>query len=83
MPVMYEVEHFTLCQGWTNCWTTYDEYGNGHPTRFQTKQEAQADLREFLADTMEAFQKGHLDSPEQYDQYRISAVYVQEQKSLL
>ncbi len=23
----FEVRHFTLCDGWTNCWTVPDEHG--------------------------------------------------------
>jgi hypothetical protein len=82
MPLMYEVEHYTLGQGWINCWTTYDDHGNPEPTRFQTREEAADDLRQFLAECMVHFQNGDLQSPESQDNYRISAVHVAEQRDL-
>lgn len=82
MPIMYEVEHYTLCQGWINCWTTYDKHGNPHPTRFSSQKEAAEDLKEFIAESMFHFQNGDTDSPEDIHNYRISAVHVAEQQSL-
>lgn len=82
MPVMYQVEHYTLGQGWINCWTTYDDHGNPSPTLFDTKEDAAKDLKEFLAETMFHFQSGSLSSPESANNYRISAVNVAQQQSL-
>lgn len=38
----YEVQHYTLCDGWVNCWTLDDIT----PLYFDTKEEAQAELTE-------------------------------------
>jgi hypothetical protein len=46
----YEVQHYTLCNGWINCWHTVDENGNETKQVFDTEEDAQAELEEFLAD---------------------------------
>lgn len=46
----YEVQHFTLCNGWTNTWTVLDEDDTGQPETFATEAIAQAALNEFLAE---------------------------------
>jgi len=82
MPIRYHVEHRTICQGWINCWTSYDQYGNPSPTLFDTREQAKEELSEYLAESMYYFQTGTLESPESRDNYRISAVEVAEQQTL-
>ncbi len=38
----YEVQHFTLCDGWVNCWRTIDGEGREVPETFATEAAAQA-----------------------------------------
>jgi hypothetical protein len=43
----WEIQHYALCDGWVNAWTDSDENGD-IPVTFDTKEEAEAELREFL-----------------------------------
>lgn len=81
MPLMYQVEHYTLCDGWVNCWQTYKDQ-QPTPTLYETREEAEADLRDFIAECMTYFQSGELDSPPSWDEWRVSAVYVQQQQMM-
>lgn len=40
----YEVQHYTLVDGWVNCWTTYDENDGETPTTYETFKDAVYDL---------------------------------------
>jgi len=42
----YEVQHYTLCDGWRNTWTIC-ENGIEKPHVFDSEEEAQAELDEF------------------------------------
>jgi len=81
MPVRYQVETFTLCDGWVNCWTTYEDSA-AKECLFDSKAEAEHALREHVADLMYGFQAGELDSPPSADELRVSAVYVPQQLEL-
>ena len=43
----WEVQHHTLCQGWTNTWSEEVD-GVSRPLVFSSEAEAQAELQEFL-----------------------------------
>ncbi len=60
----YEVQTYTLGYGWVNLWT--DE-GSTLVT-FATREEAQAELQDFLGELTRAVQLGHLDdfNPDDY-----------------
>ena len=63
----YEVQEFTLCEGFINTWR--DE--NDAPSYFDTEAEAEAELTSFLKDMREAYRLGHMaDYPLRSD-YRI------------
>ena len=70
----YEVQHFTLCQGWINTWTNFDDCMQENPTVFETRDCAQASLDEFLADELQSFKDGHIASPSDPAHYRIVEV---------
>jgi hypothetical protein len=59
----YQIETYTLCQGWINIWTDDDV-----PVIFDTYAAASADLAEYLAELAHAVKVGHLDdyNPEDY-----------------
>lgn len=42
----WEVQTHTVIDGWTNCWSD----GDGKPTTFATRAEAEKELKEFLDD---------------------------------
>ena len=43
----YEVQHYTLCNGWTNTWTICED-GIEKSHVFDNEKEAQAELDEFF-----------------------------------
>jgi hypothetical protein len=56
--------------GWENVWT--DEHGN--PTVYDTFEDAEAELTDFIADTREDHKAGFLKEPYDIEQYRIVRV---------
>jgi hypothetical protein len=70
---MYQIETFTICDGWVNMWQDDD----GTPVVFTTEVAALAELNEFLEDTKDAFDCGHLDSPYDSSDYRIAKLGAQ------
>jgi len=70
----YEVQHYTICDGWINTWLVCDEDNNEIPQVFDTKEEAQAELDEFLMDIQEEIKAGERKADEGYsaDEFRIT-----------
>lgn len=67
MTTWFEVQTWTLCEGWVNTWTTWDG-DNVHdemPTTFFTQEAAQEALDEYLADIKQAVADG--DMAEEYN----------------
>ena len=54
---MFEVQTYTLCDGYVNTWLD----GNDQPIRYRTEREAMRDLRDHIADCEAAVQDGFLD----------------------
>lgn len=72
--IKYEVQHYTLCDGWINTWSDYDEEGNETPSVYDSFEDAQNELDSFLADEQEAFEEGNIESPYERDEFRIAEV---------
>lgn len=70
----YEVQHFTLCDGWINTWTTYDEQNNEIPSVFDTYEDAQEALDDFLKEEKKAFKRKEIDNMYEEDEFRIEEV---------
>lgn len=68
MNIKYEVQEYTLCDGWVNNWS--DESG---PTQFNSEYEARACLDEFFNDEAEAVAQGYIEDMPDADQFRIVA----------
>lgn len=66
----FEVQEFTLFQGWTNTWS--DEHGN--PSVFLTEADAQIELDGFLKDMQDAVDSGDMQDAPSRDQYRIVCI---------
>ena len=66
----YQVEHFTICDGWINCWAD----GNGEPITYGTLEEAQRELEDYLEETREAALAGDLAEPYFNNDFRIVAI---------
>jgi len=64
----YEVQHFTICDGWINCWSVDD-----HPQYFASRAEARAELDEFFDDVAQEIKGGYRAPDEAYhrDEFRI------------
>ncbi len=67
----YQVEHYTLCDGWTNTWTLDDA-----PQTFDSYADAERELNLFLAEIVEEIRSGDRAPDEGYahDEFRIVAV---------
>lgn len=78
-PLVFGIQHFTLCDGWVNTWTVHHEDGTSEPERFVSKAEAQAALDEFLAEIAEEIAIGIRDPDLGYDRddFRIVALPAQ------
>lgn len=67
-PTLYEVQTYTLCDGWVNCWTVYEEGDrDGKPQTFESEAAAQAELDGFLSDIQEQIDSGERAPDEGYD----------------
>jgi hypothetical protein len=75
---LYEVQHYTLCDGWKNTWTTYRN-DREVPTTFHTYEDALNSLEGFLMDEEEAFDQGEIDSMYSRDEFRIVQTEVQDE----
>ena len=64
----YEVQHFTLCDGWINVWTE-----DKKPSYFNSYQEAEKEIREFVDDWNKHCEK---DCEYEYEDYRVMKVRV-------
>lgn len=71
MKPRYAVLHYTLCDGWTNTWSVNDQ-----PMTFDSVEEAQAELDEFLADIQSEIDSGDRAPDEGYsqDEFKIEEV---------
>jgi len=67
----FAVETYTLCQGFINCWTIDDQ-----PQTFATREAAQAELDEFLAEIEAEIAAGERAEDDGYcpDAFRIMQV---------
>jgi hypothetical protein len=70
----FEVQEFTLCDGWINNWSFNDDDGESRPSYFQTQKDAEIALKWFLDDCEEEVGAGNMaDCPDKED-FRIVEV---------
>ena len=70
----YEVQHYTFCDGWVNCWTTTLADGSEEKTIFDTFEQAVEAIADFLHEEQEAFKCGDIDSMYEADEFRIMEI---------
>ena len=70
----YEVQEWTLCDGWTNTWLTYDDKGNEVPSTFKTKEDAQAELDDFFYQCEQAVKDGNMEDVPDREDFQIVKV---------
>jgi hypothetical protein len=66
---MFEVQQFTVCDGWVNTWSIGDE-----PERFETRKDAKTELGIYLVDCLNAVLDGHLTDAPTLIEFRIVEV---------
>ena len=70
----YEIQHFTLCDGWVNTWTVTHDDGKEEMEIFETYEDAKSALTEFLEEEDMAYFNGDIDSRYHADEFRIVEV---------
>lgn len=63
----YEVQQYTLCDGWVNTWTLWDENDQAEPETFPSRSEAQAALDEFFGEIRDEILSGQRPADNGYD----------------
>ena len=53
-PAKFEVQTSTICDGWINVWSWEEGETGPSPQYYDSREEAQADIDDFLASTREA-----------------------------
>ena len=66
MTKKYEIQHFTICDGWINAWTV-----DGKPEYFESYKQAEKYLKEDVDEWNSQCEKG---CEYEYDEYRIMEV---------
>ncbi len=74
MTKRYEVQQDTMCDGWTNTWTEYDDDNNAQPMTFDSFEEALEELDEHLNDCAQEFKRGNISEPYLREEFRIVEV---------
>lgn len=66
MKTRYEIQTFTLCDGWINTWFIIEDDNTQTPETFATETEAQHALDEFLDEIQEEIYAGQRAPDEGY-----------------
>ena len=66
----YAVKTFTLCDGWVNAWLGADTQAE----TFNTRAEAELELKLHLDELREAWEEGFIDDKPDADDYKIEEV---------
>lgn len=74
--MIWEVKTFTLCEGWVNTWTVCKHGQEPAPETFETREEAEAALADFLQDIAYAAARGDIEEPEDPANYAICPVEI-------
>lgn len=74
----WEVQHETIADGWVNTWTVEDESGDWVPQVYDTKEEAEAELTEFLKEIDLEIARGERQADQGYDRSEFCVVNVGE-----
>jgi hypothetical protein len=64
----FEVQHYTLCDGWINTWSDGE---TGEPTVYDSFEDAINELDSFLADEEQEFANGNIASPYERAEFKI------------
>jgi hypothetical protein len=67
----FEVQHYTLCDGWINTWSDGE---TGEPTLYDSFEDALEELDQFLLDEEEAYLCGNIEDKYQRSEFKIVEV---------
>lgn len=70
----WEVQTLTLCGGWVNTWTVCIHGQDAIAQTFETREDAETALAEFLEEVAFAASRGDIDEPEDPSNYAIFPV---------
>ena len=70
----FEVQHYTLVDGWINCWTDIDENGEESPSRYDSAKIALFYLDDLFDEIEAEFVAGIRDTKYSDSEYRIVKV---------
>ena len=70
----FEIQHYTLCDGWVNTWTDYDAEGNEKPCTFDSIGDAVDALDWFLEEEDQAYFNGYIEDRYTRDEFRVVEV---------
>ncbi len=75
----WEVQHYTVCDGWINTWTICSTIASGGhaketPVTFPTYKKANEELEQFLADVVRAVKDKDMLEPYDREEFRIVKV---------
>ncbi|CAB4129379.1 hypothetical protein UFOVP118_19 [uncultured Caudovirales phage] len=70
----YEIQEYTICDGWINNWSTMDEDGTVHKTYFVNEEEAKTELDCFFYEMMDAVEAGNMEDAPDREEFRIVEV---------
>jgi len=70
----YEVQEECLCGGWTNTWSSEEDDGTTIPTIYDTEEEAEIALDQFLDDCQTAVDDNYMFDVPDRDTFRIVEV---------
>jgi len=65
----YELQTYTLCDGWINTWKD----NNDAPISFDTREQAERELEDFFEDLRDAVECGDLEDYD-HDDFRVAEV---------
>ena len=74
MSAKYEVQEYTLCDGWINNWSFEDDSGKSNKTYFDTREAANNELINFIDDCLEEVRNGNMPDAPEYNDFRIVEV---------
>jgi hypothetical protein len=69
----FEVQHYTLCDGWINCWSRVED-GKEMPSIYNTYMDALNALSDFISQEHEAYREGAIDSMYDASEFRIMEI---------
>lgn len=67
----YEVQEYTICDGWVNTWHEWDDDDEEIPMTFDSVKEAIEELDNHLYDMQKAYNMGDISSPDDRANFRI------------